>query len=260
MPRKEIAEEFRLLQGDARRIWTDADLRHRLIRHVGQDAPISGMYGGSLLRLDEAIVKGMRALGFRRGRTRGVRITEIGSSEVRGRKTPDCYIHINTSFIGLMLGDRGTPDGVFKNWIHESLHARQPYAPEHIRAEEYPTYQGYEEGLVEGIARWIVRDKAAMAYVESYPFYVRAYETLAAVLGTDVIDVWRSLWPYLFGTIREAFPGIIGRLWYNRTGRPITEAALRTQADDFFTNRQRYFSVSDGDLRAMWREALDDEA
>lgn len=259
MPRVEIAAELRTLYGDAQRIWTDTNLRHRLIRYVGQASPTSGIHGGSLLRLDEAIVKGMRALGFRRGRTQGVLIADLGSLEVRGRKTPDCYIGINESFFHLMLGERGTPDGIFKTWIHESLHARRPYAPEPVRAVEYPSYQGYEEGLVEGIAQWMVRDQAGMAYVEAYPAFISAYEALAATLAVNVVDVWRSLYSHPFGAVREAFPRVIGNLWYNRTGRRISEAMLRERADSFFANRRPPFMYSDDDLRAMWREALDDE-
>jgi len=228
----------------------DANVRHRLIRNVGEESPITGIHGGSLLRLDEAIVKGMRALGLRRGGGRGV---------LRGRKTPDCHIHINTLFIEQMLAPRGAPDGIFKTWIHESLHARRPYATEEVRAAEYPDYQGYEEGLVEGLARWIVRDKAGMAYLEAYPFYVWAYETLAAVLEMDVLDLWRNLWRYPFGEIRGAFPGEVYQLWYNRTGHRISEAKLRGLADRFFASRQRPHTISDEDMRAMWREALDDE-
>lgn len=181
------------------------------------------------------------------------------SAGVRGRKTPECFIQINVSYIADMLGERGAPDGIFKTWVHESLHARKPFADPDIVNGEYPMYQGYEEGLVEGLARWITRDKAGMVYVSAYASYVRAYEVLAEALGVEMVALWRRLWRYPFGQVRSAFPEEIGRIWYTRTGWRIMEERLQGVADRLFSLPERMPPYSDTDMITLWREALNDE-
>ena len=150
-PEHNVPEESLQLHAEERTIWTDAIVRHRVLRGLALSSA-SGLHSGSALRIDDAVRAGMRAFGLQRGRTRGARVASLGYG-VRGRKRPDCIIEINETYIAEMLGSRGTPDGIFKTWVHESLHARLPFVdPENLRGE-YPIYQGYEEGLVEGLAR-----------------------------------------------------------------------------------------------------------
>lgn len=257
MPQHLIAAELQGLHGDARTIWTDRATRHRVLRNLALPAT-SGMYGGPALRIDEAVARGMRAFGLPRGRTRGFRIISLGNG-VRGRKTPDCWIEISENHVAEMLEPRWTPDGIFKSWVHESLHARQPYAALELRNAEYPAFEGYEEGLVEGLARWIIRDQAGMAYVPAYESYVRAYEVLSFVLGVSAEALWRLLWRYRFGTVRAAFPREVSRIWYNLTGRWATEERLQNAADAIFAFHGRMPPYSEADLTAHWKEAFDDE-
>lgn len=197
---RSVVPELRQLYGDPLAILTDLSVRHRVSRQLTLPAT-SGTYGGSALRIDDAVRAGMRVFGLRRGTTRGVQIAPLGYA-VRGRKTPDCLIQINRSYVAEMLGRRGAPDGIFKTWVHESLHARKAFAALEIVNGEYPVYQGYEEGLVEGLARWMTKDK----YVSAYASYVRAYEVLADVLGEETVALWRRLWRHPFGEVRAAFP------------------------------------------------------
>jgi len=257
MPQHLIAAELQGLHGDARMIWTDRVTRHRVLRNLALPAT-SGMYGGSALRIDEAVAKGMRVLGLPRGRTRGFRIISLGNG-VRGRKTPDRWIEISENHVAEMLEPRWTPDGIFKSWVHESLHARRPYAAPELQHTEYPAFAGYEEGLVEGLTRWIVQDQAGMAYVPAYESYVRAYEVLSFVLGISVEALWRLLWRYRFGTVRAAFPREASRIWYNLTGRWAAEERLQNAADATFAFHGRMPPCSEADLTAHWKEAFDDE-
>ena len=255
-PGSMVADELLQLHGDALAIWTDATVRHRVLRRLA--LPVTaGAHGGSVLRVDDAVRAGMRAF-VPRGRTRDTTVAPLGYA-VRGRKTPDCFIQIGAAHVAEMLGHRGTPDGIFKTWIHESLHARRPFADPEIVNAEYPAYQGYEEGLVEGLARWMTRDKAGMVYVAAYGAYIRAYESLAAVLGVETNALWHHLWRYPFGEVRSVFSGEIGHIWYTRTGRQIVEERLQRIADRLFSLQERTPAHSDADLTALWREALDDK-
>jgi hypothetical protein len=256
-PEYKVPEELLQLHGDERTIWTDAIVRHRVLRGLALPST-SGLHTGSALRVDNAVRAGMRAFGLQRGRTRGARIAPLGYG-VRGRKTPDCVIQINTSYVAEMLGGRGAPDGIFKTWVHESLHARKPFAAPAIVNGEYPVYQGYEEGMVEGLARWMTRDKAGMVYVSAYASYVRAYETLAETLEIETVTLWRHLWRHPFGEVRAAFPEEIGRIWYTYTGRQPVEERLQGVADRLLSIHERMPIYSDTDLTILWREALDDE-
>jgi len=251
------ATELRQLHGDALAIWTDSSVRHRVLRGLALPT-ISGAHGGSALRIDDAVRAGMRAFGLRRGRKSSAIVMPLGSG-VRGRKTPDCFIQINASYVAEMLGERGAPDGIFKTWVHESLHARKPFADLDIVNGEYPMYQGYEEGLVEGLARWMTRDKAGMAFVSTYASYVRAYEVLADVLGIETVALWRRLWRYPFGQVRSAFPEEIGPIWYTHTKRQIMPGRLQGVADRLFSQQERMPPYSDADMIILWKEALDDK-
>lgn len=252
-----VATELRQLHGDALVIWTDSSVRHRVLRGLALPA-ISGAHGGSVLRIDDAVRGGMRAFGLRRGRKSSAIVMPLGSG-VRGRKTLDCFIQINASYVAEMLGERGAPDGIFKTWVHESLHARKPFADPDIVNGEYPMHQGYEEGLVEGLARWMTRDKARMDYVSTYASYVRAYEVLAEILGVETVALWRRLWRYPFGKVRSAFPEEIGHIWYTRIKRQLMPGRLQGVADRLFSQQERMPPYSDADLIILWKEALDDK-
>jgi hypothetical protein len=199
----------------------------------------------------------MQIVGFPRGEIAGVSIVPLREG-VRGRKRSTCTIEIDQGYITEMLGSRGTPDGIFKVWVHESLHARQPFATLRERFSEYPVYEGYEEGLVEGIARWMIHSLAGMEYVSAYSRHVHAYESLAQVLEADITTIWRCLYRHPFGRVREAFPQEIGTLWYNRIRQGLAREQLQRIADRLFSVHQRMPPYSDADLAALWKEALND--
>ncbi len=71
------------------------------------------------------------------------------------------------------LAAGGGPERIFHTWVHEALHARRPASPN--RKTEYARWPGYEEGMVEGLARVATGLKAGMTVeAPSYEFYVHA--------------------------------------------------------------------------------------
>ncbi len=102
-------------------------------------------------------------------------------------------------------------------WVHESLHARQPFAPDH--AAEYRDFSGYEEGLVEGLARSLLRDQLGIREIAgTFEHPVAAYRGLALVLRVDLEQLWRRLWQTPPGAVRAAFPDIVADLYQSETG------------------------------------------
>ena len=208
-------------------------------------------------RVDEAIVAGLRALGLPRGVVREVRIESAGWGWV-GRKHPDCSLVLDGEAIQDLIRLYDQPDTVFRTWVHESLHARQRHAvsPD----TESRSVRGYEEGLVEGLARRITRDKAGMNPLEpSYDYYVQAYRCLARLLGDDVEQLWRELWRFPTGQVRLEFVGVVlGRLrrisGYAMTA--IQRSRLQVVADRFFSTSRLWDQPDEGTMIQVWRSVF----
>lgn len=143
----------------------------------------------------------MDLLGFPRGPVQQVVLADSGGIGPYGRKDPDCALIIYVDQMRALLADPRGPDTSFRTWVHESIHARQPYGENY--SAEYARFSGLEEGLAEGVARLIVREKAGMNPVEtSYQYFVAAYRTLTEVFGIDAERLWRRLWIQPAGAVR----------------------------------------------------------
>lgn len=190
-------------------------------------------------RVDDAVVVGLRALGFPRGPVR--RVVIEGGLGPFGRKEPDCTLKIFGDQMRAVLGQPDGPDSLFRTWIHESIHARQRFAVDHER--EYQPWRGYEEGMTEGLARLLVRNRAGMrAYSDSYGCYVVAYETLAIVVGIELEQLWQRLWGMPLGAVRSAFVGTIDGLRRESIGQslaPRQREQLQGIADSRFGSHRR---------------------
>jgi hypothetical protein len=136
-------------------------------------------------------------------------------------------------------------DTTFKTWIHESLHARQFGPAPPTTARDHP---GYEEGMVEGLARLVTRDLAGMQpLATAYTYYVEAYRSLSQVTGISVERLWRALWQYPRGHVRDAFVDTVDEIIVHAGGPALTGAQhsdLRGWADRFFS-RSRFNDVTD---------------
>jgi hypothetical protein len=55
-------------------------------------------------------------------------------------------------------------------------------------------WRGFEEGMVEGLARSVTGTAAGITVADpSYVYYVEAYRALARVAGIDAERLWRAL-------------------------------------------------------------------
>jgi hypothetical protein len=114
------------------------------------------------------------------------------------------------------------PDRVVHTLMHESLHARAPAAP--TRAAEAAQWKGYQEGMVEGLARLVTGAGAGLRVLDpSYDFYVASYRALAFVAALDVEELLRALWQARPGQVRVRFAVAVDNL-RQRRGVPALDA------------------------------------
>ena len=238
-------------------LWGDAEERASAIETVvgAWEAGDAAGLRAAITRVDRAVVEGLDALGLPRGPVAEIQIAAFGRNWL-GRKHPDCRLMLDGHVMRQAVRALGRPDEVFRTWIHESLHGRQPYVVD--PGSEQRRVPGYEEGMVEGLARIVTREKAAIRIVESsYDYYVRAYEALGAVVGVDAEQFWRELWRYPTGEVRSAMFDVADRVWQRAAGHRLTAAQrrrLQGVADQMFGPSRASVRAPDaGDLRAAWR-------
>lgn len=204
-------------------------------------------------RVDDAVVVGLQALGFPRGPVRRVLIE--GGLGPYGRKEPDCTLVLYGDQMRTLIADPRGSDSTFRTWVHESIHARQPYVQGYER--EYLPNRGYEEGLAEGLARWVVRDMARMAPRQvSYQYYVVAYQALAKAFGLEVDQLWRRLWMQPLGAVRLAFADVVNDRRQEKIQPALTVpqfVRLQGVADQLFDFARRDWTPNEDAMMATWR-------
>jgi hypothetical protein len=205
------------------------------------------------MRVDDAAVAGLAALGFPRGPVRAVRVESVGRGWL-GRKVPDCDILFDELVLDRLAGQEQA-DRLFKTWLHESLHARA--LPVLGVAAERRDFRGYEEGLSEGIARLVTHEKAAIPHFEAaYTYYVEAYHTLAVVLGLDLETLWRQLWTYAPGAVRDGLMTLVDR-YLESSARTASRTSIMALADALFATR-RLADEPDPDMMIRaWTSVID---
>ena len=249
--------ELRSLTGDARRIWTDASVRRKALDDIVRALDRGGTeLREAVQRADEAVVQGLQALGFPRGPVQTVEI-EQARTLWAGRKDPRCpiYFAADTLRANARLGRLDTS---FRTWVHESLHARQPYADDH--RQEYARWPGYEEGLVEGLARYLLQERAGITDIGgSVEYFVVAYRTLAETIGVEPHALWGTLWHVPAGRVRAALPTVVREL-APQPGRrepvPRQLAHVQAIADTVFGPGRQHYIPDPAELSRLWRVAL----
>lgn len=186
-------------------------------------------------RVDVAVVEGLAALRFPRGPVAGIEFSRLSISQ-SGQKLPDCRIMLAGIALESALSEERV-DGFFGTWVHESIHARQPYA--HGASTEYRQYRGFEEGLVEGLTRHVLERAGIAPRTGAFSYYVVVYEQMAHVLGIDTVELWRRLWKYPTGTISAVFVDVVTELNLQLRGQRLGRR-----------QRQRLFVTAAGLLRA----------
>lgn len=252
-----IAPELTALGDDARQLWTNPTRRVEALGAIvtAWDLGRSDL-DECVRRVDQAVAAGLEALGLPRGPVRGVSVESVGRGWA-GRKYPDCRLVFDAEVLRAMLRTH-QPDDLFRTWIHESLHGRQRYSPR--ASDEIRRFQGFEEGMVEGLARTVARDKAGMHLLGlSYDWYVVVYQSLATVVGVAPELLWRQLWQSRAGEVRLAFPAVVDTHWSQRTGQPLTAAQLgriQAMADVLFASARKDDQPERSSLDTRWRIAF----
>jgi hypothetical protein len=252
-----LAPELRTLQGDGLRLWGDAGERRRALEAIVAASETGSADLAAVARVDAAIAEGLLALGLPRGAVGNVRVEFAGRGWI-GQKRADCDLVLDGYLIGQVMPHIHGPERVFHTWIHESLHARRPYAKT-LAAEQRP-HRGYEEGMVEGLARLISRDRAGVPPgMVSFEYYVRAYTALAKVLHVDVERLWRGLWLHPPGLVRAAFSETVATLVRRERGIALTAnqlAALGSLADRHFDSARVQWTPNEALLNSAWQVVL----
>jgi hypothetical protein len=176
--------------GDSRTFWADADARRRSLQAIieAHDRGDTSSLQSLLAAVDRYVVAGMAALSFGRPALTGLSLDSLPG--VAGVKEPSCHLRIGVQELEDALS--GQPDEAIVTWIHESVHGRHGPWTAVSPAARY--HRGYEEGLAEAVAQLIARTSGLLVGTALYPHYVRSYEILADVLGTDTEQLYRHLW------------------------------------------------------------------
>lgn len=250
-PYPHLAPEVRRLSGDPLRLWGDARTRRLALEDIlaawRHEQPERLRI--AIERVETAVREGLGQLGLPRGPVREVEVRRRPGGR-HAAKLPSSVLVLSGNYLQAMLELRHSPDSVLRTWLHESLHARQPFTGDRYAAEA-EHWLGYEEGLVEGLARLVVQDKAGVTTLDlAYEGYVRAYRALARVLGVSAEQVWRDLWQVGLGGVRAAFPSVVTSLRGDET------QALLDVADQLFATTRLAADVADSQLERIWRSVL----
>jgi hypothetical protein len=188
-----ISPELLSLVSDALPIWTSADIRERSLSDVLL-AWDRGDYAGAhhaLARLDRAVVAGLEALGLGRDPGAALRLDHYGRGWI-GRVAIDGAILLDVEEVRHFVAVEHVPDRIFHTLVHESLHARAPATA--MRGAEAAQWKGYQEGMVEGLARIVTGERAGIRVPDpAYDYYVAAYRALAAAAGLGTEELWRAV-------------------------------------------------------------------
>jgi hypothetical protein len=161
----------------------------------------------ALRRVDQAVTAALDLLKLPRGPGAIVQIGHYGRGWI-GRVALDGGIRLDAEQVRHFVFEERQPDRIFHTWVHESLHARAPAAA--TRGAEAERWKGYEEGLVEGLARLVTASAAGVKLTgTSYEFYVASYRALASAVGVDVENLWRELWSAKPGEVRAHFSAMV---------------------------------------------------
>jgi hypothetical protein len=248
---------LRLLQGDALRLWSDADERRRAIQDLVDLLGSDDVRARSAVdRIDRAVAEALHLLALPRAPIRQVEI--VAGPGPLGQKWPDCTLQLNGDRMRALLTVPRGPDTTFRTWVHESIHGRQPFTAPY--RTEYAQTPGYEEGLAEGLARFVVREQGGLDPIQpSYNYYVAAYRTAAQAVGIDAEQLWRLLFRAAPGTVRGDFTGAADALRQARSLAAFTAGQRRNLlvAADRMFGLDRLNAVPNEDaMIQMWRVAL----
>jgi hypothetical protein len=247
---------------EGRRFWLDSRYRHTLLGDVVAAVTYPGREDrleAAVAMVDRAVEVGLAHFGIPRGPVKlPVRIEPraVGRNAV---KLEDCSLVLSSSYLRLLPRLYSSPDAAFRTWLHESIHARQPY--DLSWRAEFEQWEGYEEGLADGMANVLCNwAQAFIPETTDYVAYVQAYQALAAVLQMSIWALLRKLWYVPTGQVRGALLTVVDEQYHKLTGiRLQPDAASRAQrtADALFITGRTEVDRSDREVQERWRGALE---
>lgn len=220
------------------------------------DGIASQARASDVLMVDQAVVAVLDRFGLPRDRqVRGPFVEPVGHGWA-GRKAQDCRLLLDTGAFRDIDGVRRA-DSLLKTWIHESIHGRQPYSSGF--AAEWRTHRGFEEGMVEGLARIIANALMLQPVLASYNYYVAAYDALAIVLNVPVEGLWRRLAAYPAGEVASGFITSVEDMIARHHRSPLTpfqRVRLIVRARNVFGSPNGVQLPDEDILLRGWREVL----
>lgn len=254
-PFPHLSPELLRLEGDALLFWGDARARMQALLDLLAvwDLGVSAALERALLRIDGAVTAGLTALNLSRDTRAVVRVDRYGRGWI-GRVTVDGNIHLAIDQVRHYVVEERQPDRIAHTLIHESLHARAPAAA--TRGAEAARWKGYQEGMVEGLARIVTGEQAGMRVLDpAYDFYVAGFRALAAVAGLDTEELWRVR-P---GQVRERFAATVDAVRRRRGARALDAEQLRRlggMGDRVFAGDRTRDPPDERALAQRWELAL----
>jgi hypothetical protein len=125
---------------------------------------------------------------------------------------------------------------------------------------EHRLTEGYEEGLVEGLSRFVAIEQAGLRLADlPYSYFVQGYTTPADVIGVNPEHLWRELWRYPMGMVRAKFVEVVNAMRGATSADPLTDeqqGRLRAFADVIFSSARRLWTPDPSELARGWRVAL----
>jgi len=245
-----------------RRFWLDPRYRQIILGDVVAAITVPGREDRleeAVAVVDRAIDVGLTHLGVPRGPIDlpiRVEPRAVGRNAV---KREECSLILSSTYFRMLPRLYSSLEPAFRTWLHESIHARQPYV-DNWRSE-FEEWEGYEEGLADAMANVLCQwAGAVIPETTDYVAYVQAYQALAAVLQLSTWALLRRLWVFPTGRVREGLPTVV-EAWYRQlTRRELSAEAvrrLRSVGDELFVTGRTEPDRSDREVEALWRGALE---
>lgn len=253
---QQLPPAYRALWGDEDKRWYAlSEMTVQYAAYAAGNDHGNALYRASLAEVDAAVVAGLAQLGLPRGPVAAVRLGQLPRSS--GRKRATCELILSAPFIVRQLV-AGSATFVWETWVHESLHARRPFTPG--IASEVRDYVGYEEGMVEGLTRFVCRERAGMQAVGgAYDYYVRCYESLATHLRVEPETLYRAVWVSPPGGVRVRFSDALDTAVFATHGRRLEQwlmEPIMKAADVLFRSTGQLVGESVNSPDDVWEEAL----
>jgi hypothetical protein len=257
-----VSKMLEIMPEEEQRLWLDSHYRHVVLGDVVAAVTYPGREDrleAAISVIDRAVEAGLAHLGVPRGAINLPIRVEPRAVGRNAAKLEECSLILSSSYLRMLPRYYSSLEPAFRTWLHESIHARQPYADDW--RSEFESWEGYEEGLADGMANVLCRWAGAIIpETTDYIAYVQAYEALAAVLQMSTWALMRRLWGFPTGRLREGLLSVV-EAWYRQlTGRELSAEAvsrLRSVGDALFATGRTEPDRSDREVEALWRGALE---